>query len=54
LTFAPIDRRLIDVKMLNAAELEWLNAYHARVRDVVHSQLDDTDRLWLDVATAPL
>ncbi len=25
LTFAPIDRRLIDVKMLNAAELEWLN-----------------------------
>jgi Xaa-Pro aminopeptidase len=54
LTFAPIDRRLIDVAMLTAAELHWLNAYHARVRDVVHAQLGESDRLWLDVATAPL
>jgi Xaa-Pro aminopeptidase len=54
LTFAPIDRRLIDVKMLSPAELEWLNAYHAEVRDVVRAKLDETDRLWLDVATAPL
>jgi len=54
LTFAPIDRRLIDMKMLSAAELDWLNDYHARVRDIVRAQLDETDRLWLDVATAPL
>jgi len=54
LTFAPIDRRLIDIAMLTASELDWLNAYHARVREVVHAQLDESDRLWLDVATAPL
>ena len=54
LTFAPIDRRLIDVKMLSGAELDWLNAYHAQVRDIVRAKLDETDRLWLDVATAPL
>ena len=54
LTFAPIDRRLIDVSMLSAAELGWLNAYHAQVRDIVRAQLDESDRLWLDVATAPL
>jgi Xaa-Pro aminopeptidase len=54
LTFAPIDRRLIDAKMLAAAERDWLNAYHARVRDVVHAQLHENDRLWLDVATAPV
>ena len=54
LTVAPIDRRLIDVKMLSAEELGWLNEYHARVRDIVRAQLDETDRLWLDVATAPL
>ncbi len=54
LTFAPIDRRLIDLKMLSPAELDWLNAYHARVRDVVRAQLNESDRLWLDVATAPL
>jgi Xaa-Pro aminopeptidase len=54
LTLAPIDRRLIDVKMLSDAEREWLNAYHARVRDEVRRSLDETDKLWLDVATAPL
>jgi Xaa-Pro aminopeptidase len=54
LTFAPIDRRLIDVLMLSTAEIDWLNTYHARVRDVVRAKLDDTDRLWLDVATAPV
>ena len=28
LTLAPIDRRLIDVNMLSATELKWLNDYH--------------------------
>ena len=54
LTLAPIDRRLIDVSMLSDAEREWLNAYHARVRNEVRAPLDETDKLWLDVATAPL
>jgi Xaa-Pro aminopeptidase len=54
LTFAPIDRRLIDVKMLSPAELDWLNAYHAKVREIVRGQLDEGDRLWLDAATAGL
>ena len=31
LTFAPIDRRLIDVEMLEPEELIWLNCYHAHV-----------------------
>jgi Xaa-Pro aminopeptidase len=54
LTFAPIDRRLIEVKMLSSAELDWLNAYHAGVRDIVRDELDESDKLWLDAATAPL
>ena len=54
LTFAPIDRRLIDVKMLSQAEVDWLNAYHAEVREIVRAQLDESDKLWLDVATGPL
>jgi Xaa-Pro aminopeptidase len=54
LTFAPIDRRLIDVRMLSPAEIEWLNAYHARVNREVRAHLNDTDKLWLDVETAPI
>jgi Xaa-Pro aminopeptidase len=54
LTLAPIDRRLIEVKMLSEGELAWLNAYHARVRDEVRASLDDATKRWLDEATAPL
>jgi Xaa-Pro aminopeptidase len=54
LTFAPIDRRLIDVGMLNRDELDWLNGYHGRVRHEVRAQLDEATRAWLDQATAPL
>jgi Xaa-Pro aminopeptidase len=54
LTLAPIDRRLIEVKMLSEGELAWLNAYHARVRDEVRSDLDDATKAWLDAATAVL
>ncbi|MFK4509665.1 aminopeptidase P family protein [Bradyrhizobium daqingense] len=54
LTLAPIDRRLIDVAMLNRDELDWLNAYHARVQAVVRPALDEATQAWLDQATAEL
>src|SRR3954454_15220932 len=54
LTLAPIDRRLIDLSMLGADELRWLNDYHARVRREVRAQVDELTKLWLDAATAPL
>jgi Xaa-Pro aminopeptidase len=54
LTLAPIDRRLIDVNMLSRAELDWLNAYHARVNREVRAGLDEATQAWLDRATAPL
>ena len=54
LTLAPIDRRLIDVAMLSKDELDWLNAYHARVRAEVRPALDEATRAWLDQATAEL
>ncbi|HLH89735.1 MAG TPA: aminopeptidase P family protein [Xanthobacteraceae bacterium] len=58
LTLAPIDRRLIATAALNADELAWLNAYHARVRREISPLLDRradaTTRTWLARATAPL
>ncbi len=54
LTLAPIDRRLINAAMLSKDELDWLNAYHARVRAEVRPALDEATKAWLDQATAEL
>ena len=54
LTLAPIDRRLIDASLLSEAELDWLNAYHARVLSELAPRLDGADRDWLVAATAPI
>jgi len=54
LTLAPIDRRLIDVSLLDPAERAWMDAYHARVVEVVGPQVDGAVRTWLNEVCAPL
>ena len=54
LTLAPFDRRLVQADLLTPAELDWLNAYHARVREVIGPELGPGDREWLDAATEPI
>ncbi|MBS0548761.1 MAG: aminopeptidase P family protein [Proteobacteria bacterium] len=51
LTLAPIDLDCIDLGLMTAAEKAWLNAYHARVREVVEPQVDDATKAWLKTAT---
>jgi Xaa-Pro aminopeptidase len=53
LTLAPIDRRLIDTRMLTAKERTWLDSYHARVNEVIGQLLDALTRKWLETATRP-
>lgn len=54
LTFAPIDRRLVDRSLLTADEIAWFDAYHAEVRAKLTPQLDADEAAWLAEATAPL
>ena len=54
LTFAPIDRRLVDVEMLDAEELVCLNCYHAHVLAKIGPTLSGADRDWLQRACAPI
>ena len=54
LTFAPIDRNLIDPSLLAAEELEWLNSYHAKTLKIVGPQLEGDAKAWLEAACAPL
>ena len=54
LTLAPFDRHLIDPGLLDAAEREWLDSYHARVAGEVGPALPTDARDWLEAACAPL
>ncbi len=54
LTFAPIDRNLINIAMLSSGELEWLNSYHAKVLAIVGPQLEGDAKNWLEATCAPL
>ncbi|MEA2980151.1 MAG: Xaa-Pro aminopeptidase [Alphaproteobacteria bacterium] len=54
LTLAPIDRRLVEPKLLTKDEVSWLDAYHARVAEELTPLVDDETRRWLAAATRPL
>jgi Xaa-Pro aminopeptidase len=54
LTLAPIDRRLIDKKMLEVDEINWLNAYHAHVLKTLTPLVDNTTKKWLKTMCKPL
>lgn len=54
LTWAPIDRRLIDAAALTPAERGWLDAYHAEVSARIGPRVSDAARAWLAAATAPV
>ena len=54
LTLAPIDTRLVDLGLMTTSEIDWLNGYHARVRDSVAPLVDADTRSWLETATQPI
>jgi Xaa-Pro aminopeptidase len=51
LTLAPIDRKLIDAKLLTKAEKTWINAYHARVYKELAKGMDRKEKAWLKAQT---
>jgi Xaa-Pro aminopeptidase len=54
LSLVPIDRRLIDVDGLSREEIDWVDAYHAEVRETLAPELTAETAEWLVAATAPL
>lgn len=54
LTFVPIDRRLIIPDMMSQPERDWLNDYHAQVRDRIGARVSQAARAWLEAATRPV
>ena len=54
LTFCPIERSLIVPALLNGAERDWLDAYHARVLAVLGPQMAGDELAWLAAKCAPI
>jgi len=54
LTWAPIDRTLVDTALLTRDELRWWDDYHARVEAILAPQLKGEALEWLKAACAPL
>jgi Xaa-Pro aminopeptidase len=51
ITLAPIDINLVEPSLLTTDERNWLNAYHARVRETLSPVLDAETNAWLTKAT---
>ncbi len=54
LTFAPIDRNLIDLALLTDEERQWVDDYHAQVLTIVGPQLEGETKDWLWEQCRPL
>lgn len=55
LTHIPIQKKLLDVRLMSNEELDWLDAYHRDVFDRVYPLLtDERTKEWLYDATSPI
>jgi len=54
LTLCPIDTRCIERALLRADEIDWLNAYHATVRERLSPLVSGDALAWLTRRTAPI
>ena len=54
LTMVPIQQKLIKVSILTEDEIAWLNAYHARVLELVGPRAEGDVKRWLEANTAKI
>jgi Xaa-Pro aminopeptidase len=54
LTLCPIDTRCIDLPLMRADEIAWLNGYHATVRERLAPKVSGAALAWLIERTEPL
>ncbi|KAM0057674.1 putative xaa-Pro aminopeptidase [Helianthus debilis subsp. tardiflorus] len=54
ITWAPYQTKLIDVSLLLPEEINWVNTYHAKCRDILAPYLSESEKVWLNQATEPI
>ena len=54
ISWAPIDCDLIEKKLLNDSEIQWINRYHSIVYEKIQNFLSLEERRWLQKVTKTL
>ena len=54
LTYVPLDRRLVEKRLLTEDEIGWVDAYHARTCEILAPRLEGDDLAWLKAQCTPL
>jgi Xaa-Pro aminopeptidase len=54
LTFAPIDKNLIEESLMTRAEIQWLDAYHSEVWRKLKAKVSNDTCPWLEATCSPL
>ena len=53
-TLFPFDLRLFETKIMSDKEINWINEYHAMVRERLSPYLNDEEKAWIEKNTQPL
>ncbi|KAL9245990.1 hypothetical protein vseg_019579 [Gypsophila vaccaria] len=54
ITWAPYQHKLMDLKLLTPEEIDWVNTYHSKCREILAPYLNDIEASWLKNATEPI
>ncbi|KAI7738673.1 hypothetical protein M8C21_000323 [Ambrosia artemisiifolia] len=54
ITWAPYQTKLIDASLLLPEEINWVNSYHMKCRDILAPYLNESEKAWLNQATEPI
>eukprot|EP00268_Persea_americana_P057456 TRINITY_DN68889_c0_g1_i1.p1 TRINITY_DN68889_c0_g1~~TRINITY_DN68889_c0_g1_i1.p1 ORF type:complete len:630 (-),score=124.69 TRINITY_DN68889_c0_g1_i1:338-2227(-) len=54
ITWAPYQKKLMDLSLLTTEEVQWVNAYHSTCRKVLAPYMDEHELAWLGRATEPI
>jgi len=54
LTYVPIEKKLMDIRLISTEEKNWINSYHKKVYELYATDLDEKTLAWLAGATSPI
>jgi Xaa-Pro aminopeptidase len=54
ITWAPYQMKLIDLSLLTPEEINWVNSYHSKCKDILAPYMNESEIAWLKKATDPV